>query len=101
MFIRDSLQITGFAVHSAHGAVLEGVDVYKRQQVVFITAPPLSRATLKAAVEHPKVRFLNCSVDQAYSSIRTYYGRIYEAKFITGAIAGAMAQNKMCIRDRS
>lgn len=27
----------------------------------------------------------------AYSSIRTYYGRIYEAKFITGAIAGAMA----------
>ena len=62
-------------------------------QVVFITAPPLSRATLKAAVKYPKVRFLNCSVDQAYSSIRTYYGRIYEAKFITGAIAGAMAQN--------
>ena len=60
-------------------------------QVVFTTAPPLSRATLKAAVKHPKVRFLNCSVDQSYSSIRTYYGRIYEAKFITGAIAGAMA----------
>ena len=54
---------------------------------------PLCRATLKAAVKYPKVRFLNCSVDQAYSSIRTYYGRIYEAKFITGAIAGAMAQN--------
>ena len=60
-------------------------------QVVFTTSPPLSRATLKAAVKHPKVRFLNCSVDQPYSSIRTYYGRIYEAKFITGAIAGAMA----------
>ena len=62
-------------------------------QVVFTTAPPLSRATLKAAVAYPKIRFLNCSVSQAYSSIRTYYGRIYEAKFITGAIAGAMAQN--------
>jgi len=60
-------------------------------QVVFTTAPPLSRATLKAAVKYPKVRFLNCSVDQPYSSIRTYYGRIFEAKFITGAIAGAMA----------
>ena len=60
-------------------------------QVVFTTAPPLSKATLKAAVKYPKVRFLNCSVDQPYSSIRTYYGRIYEAKFITGAIAGAMA----------
>lgn len=62
-------------------------------QVVFTTAPPLSRATLKAAVAHPKIRFLNCSVSQPYSSIRTYYGRIFEAKFITGAIAGAMAQN--------
>ncbi len=62
-------------------------------QVVFTTSPPLSRATLKAAVKYPKVRFLNCSVDQPYSSIRTYYGRMYEAKFITGAIAGAMAGN--------
>lgn len=62
-------------------------------QVVFTTAPLLSRATLKAAVKYPKVRFLNCSVDQPYTSIRTYYGRMYEAKFITGAIAGAMAQN--------
>jgi len=68
-------------------AVVEGA------QVVFTTAPPLSRATLKAAVAYPKVKFLNCSVSQPFSSIRTYYGRIYEAKFITGAIAGAMAQN--------
>ena len=62
-------------------------------QVVFTTSPPLSRATLKVAVKYPKVRFLNCSVDQHYSSLRTYYGRIYEAKFITGAIAGAMAND--------
>ena len=62
-------------------------------QVVFTTAPPLSRATLKAAVKYPKIRFLNCSVDQPYSSLRTYYGRIFEAKFITGAIAGAMAND--------
>ena len=62
-------------------------------ELVFTTSPPLSRATLKAAVKYPKVRFLNCSVDQPYSSIRTYYGRIFEAKFITGAIAGAMSGN--------
>ncbi len=62
-------------------------------QVVFTTSPPLRRETLKAAVKYPKVRFFNCSVDQPYSSIRSYYGRIYEAKFITGAIAGAMVCN--------
>ena len=68
-------------------AVEEGADM------VFTTTPQLSRATLRMAVRYPKVRFLNCSVDTSFSSIRTYYSRIYEAKFITGAIAGAMANN--------
>ena len=61
--------------------------------VIFTTSPMLSRASLKLAVKYPKVRILNCSVSQPYSSIVTYYGRMYEAKFISGAIAGAMAQN--------
>ena len=68
-------------------AVKEGAEV------VFTTTPQLSRPTLRIAVKYPKVRFLNCSVDTPYSSIRTYYSRIFEAKFITGAIAGAMAGN--------
>ena len=62
-------------------------------QVVFTTAPKLNRITLKFAVKYPKIHFFNCSVDLPYSSVRAYYGRIYEAKFITGAIAGAMAQD--------
>ena len=62
-------------------------------QVVFTTTPQLSRVTLKAALKYPKVRFLNCSVDAPYSSVRTYYSRIFEGKFITGAIAGAMSEN--------
>lgn len=68
-------------------AVLDGADV------VFATTPKLSRPTLKMSVKYPRVRFLNCSVDAPYSSVRTYYGRVYEGKFITGAIAGAMANN--------
>ena len=62
-------------------------------RVIFTTTPQMGRATLKAAVKHPKIRFLNCTVDVPYSSIRTYYSRLYEGKFITGAIAGAMANN--------
>ena len=62
-------------------------------QIIFTTAPKLNRMTLKFAVEYPRIQFYNCSVDQPYSSVQTYYGRIYEAKFVTGAIAGAMAQN--------
>ena len=62
-------------------------------QVIFTTAPKLNLITLKYAVKYPKLHFFNCSVDLPYSSVRAYYGRIYEAKFITGAIAGAMAQD--------
>lgn len=68
-------------------AVLDGANV------VFATTPKLSRPTLKMAVKYPRVRFLNCSVDAPYSSVRTYYSRVFEGKFITGAIAGAMANN--------
>ena len=62
-------------------------------QVVFTTTPRMSRQALKAAVKYPRVRFFSCSVEVPYSSIRSYYFRIYEGKFITGAIAGAMANN--------
>jgi len=62
-------------------------------ELVFTTTPRLNRSTLKAAVKHPKVKFFNCSVDVPYSSVRSYYCRIFEGKFITGAIAGAMADN--------
>jgi len=68
-------------------AVADGANV------VFATTPKLSRPTLKMAVKYPRVRFLNCSVDAPYSSVRTYYSRVFEGKFITGAIAGAMANN--------
>jgi basic membrane protein A len=59
---------------------------------VFTTSPKLVGASLRAALRHPDVRILNCSVDMPYASIRTYYSRVYEAKFITGAIAAAVAR---------
>ena len=68
-------------------AVADGADV------VFTTTPQLIAPSLKASVDHPKVRFLNCSVHMPYPTVRTYYSRMYEAKFITGAVAGAMSRD--------
>ena len=62
-------------------------------QVVFTTTVPLIFACRKLAPKYPGVRFLNCSVDMPYPGVRTYYGRIYEAKFLLGAIAGALAED--------
>lgn len=68
-------------------AVAEGAEV------IFTTTPQLIAPSLKVSIRYPKVRFLNCSVHMPYSTVRTYYSRIYEGKFITGAIAGAIADN--------
>lgn len=61
---------------------------------VFTTSPRLMPAALRAAVEHPEVTVFNCSLNQSHRYIRTYYARMYEAKFIIGAIAGALADGK-------
>ena len=60
-------------------------------QVLFATAPTQIDACRKIAARHPAVKVLNCSLSMPYTGVRTYYGRIYEGKFITGAIAAAMA----------
>lgn len=62
-------------------------------EAVFTTTPSMLRQTLKIAVKYPKVKFFNCSADVPFSSVRGYYFRAYEGKFITGAIAGAMAKD--------
>ncbi len=61
--------------------------------LIFTTTPPFAQASVKAAIANPKVRILNCSLNTSHRYIRTYYSRMYEAKFLMGAIAGAIAEN--------
>ena len=68
-------------------AVADGCDV------IFTTTPKLISASLKASLAHPEVKIINCSLNMSHPSIRTYYGRIHEAKFLLGAIAGALADD--------
>jgi basic membrane lipoprotein Med (substrate-binding protein (PBP1-ABC) superfamily) len=62
-------------------------------EMVFTISPSQMRATLREAVAHPEMRFLNCSVNLSHSAVRTYYGRMYEAKFLLGALAASVADN--------
>ena len=61
--------------------------------MIFTTSTRFLAASLKASIEHPQVKILNCSVGQPYRTLRTYFGRLYEAKFLCGMIAGAMTPN--------
>lgn len=61
--------------------------------IIFTVTPQLLDPCLKVAVEHHDVKILNCSLNTPHRYVRTYYGRMYEAKFLTGMVAGVMAQN--------
>ena len=67
--------------------------IAKGAKIIFEVAPQLMKPSLKVAVEHPEVKILNCSLNEPLKHIRTYYARMYEAKYISGMVAGAMAEN--------
>ena len=73
--------------------VLEDI-IKSGADIVFCVGPQMMPNSLKVAVEHPEVYILNCSLNAPHPYIRTYYGRMYEAKFLAGMIAGAVTDNE-------
>ena len=61
--------------------------------LIFTTTPTFVQASVKQAIANPDIRIVNCSLNISHRYIRTYYARMYEAKYLMGAIAGAMADN--------
>lgn len=78
--------------------VPESIDAYPKLlelvrqgcHVVFSTTPLMINATLRVAMEYPDVIFLNCSSMYSFKHVNTYFGRIHEARFLSGVIAGSM-----------
>ena len=69
------------------GAVEDGAEL------IFATTPPMIEACRKLAALDKRVKIFNCALSQPYTGVTMYHARIYESKFITGAVAGAMAAN--------
>ena len=67
--------------------------IQKECNIIFTTTPEFVQASVQAAIAHPEIKILNCSLNTSHRYIRTYYARMYEAKFLMGAVAGAMAEN--------
>ncbi len=65
------------------------------EDIVFATSPAMMEACLKAAIEYPDMRIMNCSVNLSRGSVPTYYARMYEAKFLMGCLAASLSQNHM------
>ena len=62
-------------------------------KLIFTTSPRMLQASLRAAVENPDIIIMNCSLNTSHRYVRTYYTRMYEAKFILGVLAGSLTQS--------
>ena len=80
----DNISGTDNAIAAIEQAIADG------NEMIFTTSPEFLSASLRAAVDHPEVKILNCSLNASHKYIRTYYGRMYEAKFLIGVLAGVM-----------
>ncbi len=65
----------------------------KKCGIIFTTTPQFLEGSIKTALKYPNVKILNCSVDTNHQCIRTYYARLFEAKFLSGLVAGALCRN--------
>lgn len=68
-------------------AVAEGCNL------IFATSVQMVNQCVRSAIQYPKVKFFNCAIQMPYSSVQTYYARMYEAKFLIGAIAASIAHS--------
>ncbi len=67
--------------------------IKEKADLIFVTSSSMIMASLKMAIANPSVKILNCSLNTSHKYIRTYFARMFEAKFLTGIIAGAMSKS--------
>lgn len=71
--------------------VLEEV-AHDNADVVFTTSAHMHTACLKVAAQHPRTKFLNCSLHAPHPLVRTYYPRTYEVTYLLGLLAGILSR---------
>jgi basic membrane protein A and related proteins len=63
--------------------------------LIFATSYGYSNAVSKIARQYPNVVFMHCSGNMLSANVGTYFGRIYQARYLTGLVAGAMTKSNI------
>lgn len=63
--------------------------------VIFTTSEIFRSATIRCALEHPNIKFFNCSENRPYLHVSNYFGRTYEPRFLIGLIAGSLTNSNI------
>ncbi|MCR5212962.1 MAG: BMP family ABC transporter substrate-binding protein [Eubacterium sp.] len=88
----SALQVTTAKSEEETIKAIESLIEEDGVEVIFTTTTSMISPSLKCAIKYPSVKILNCSLNTSHRYIRTYYARLYEAKFMSGMLAGALTQ---------
>ena len=86
----DTVEISSCLCEENADEVMEEA-IGQGANVLFATTPTLISASRRIAAKYKNVAVFNCALSMPYAGVRSYYCRVYESKFIAGAVAGAMA----------
>lgn len=84
--IYDGIQTDAECLNAIETAIDDGCTV------IFTTSPRFLGPSIKAGMKYPDIKILNCSLNSYSGHMRTYYGRLYEAKFLVGMLAGILTR---------
>ncbi|ADU62444.1 MAG: BMP family ABC transporter substrate-binding protein [Pseudodesulfovibrio sp.] len=98
---RKAVEELDFATTSFVESVPEGADservirnmARKEFDIIFTTSFGYMDPTIKVAKEFPNLRFMHCSGFKKAENVNNYFGRIYQARYLTGLVAGAMTKS--------
>lgn len=60
--------------------------------IIFTTSFGYMDPTIKVGKEFPDAKFMHCSGFKKSANVTNYFGRVYQARFLTGMVAGAMTK---------
>jgi basic membrane protein A len=66
----------------------------KNYDLVFATSYGYMDPMLKVAKQFPKAVFMHCSGFKKAENMGNYFGRMYQARYLSGMVAGAMTKTK-------
>ena len=63
--------------------------------IIFTTSFGYMDPTLKVAEQFPNITFMHCSGYKTAPNMSNYFGRMYQARYLTGMVAGAMTKSNI------
>lgn len=64
-------------------------------KIIFTTSFGFMDPTIEVAKKHPDVKFLHCSGYKTADNVGTYFGRMYQARYLSGVVAGKMTKTNL------